>query len=313
MVENNKDTVATTPLNPVVQAKSVKSYPYIVENKVIVHRVNKKSPLPTKDVGYNPADDYIYKIGSSFKAGTTKPLGLYVLTNEEQKNLMPQLIGISPTSPDYNKVLETYWNNISILVPASGLKLDCSIEHLSETESQPVNVEHYVIWKYCLKYSGVANTEDDIGKSNKINFVLWNEKEQMKKDLNIQRIKDEATVARIQMRDNKEKANAILYLFNKPVETDANVNMLVLAKLAEEEPVKFVGLSKDNDLLSKAFVQRAINNGILTQPPGSTLIGYEGNIIANNINDAVLFFKDSRNEVAKMTIEAKLQHIENGK
>jgi len=105
MVEINKDTVVDVPSTPVVGTKSVKVYPYIVENKVVIHRVNKKSPLPTKDVGYNPVDDYIYKIGSSFKAGTTKPLGLYIFDDDKERDkLMPHLIGISPSSPDYNTI-----------------------------------------------------------------------------------------------------------------------------------------------------------------------------------------------------------------
>jgi hypothetical protein len=310
MVQNNQGT-GTVPSSNIVEDKPTKTYPFTVESIIVIHRVHKKSPLPSKDIGYNPADEYIYKIGSSFKAGTTKPLGLYIFEDEKERDkLMPQIIGISPSSVDFNKVLEKYWCNISISIPATGKRLDCSIEHLSETEWRPRNVEDYILWKYCLKYSGVANTEADIGKSNKINFVLWNEKEQKQKDLTLQKMKDAATMARISLREDQVKANSVLYVYNETVSKDADTNMLVLAKLAEENPAKFLGIVKDKDLLSKAFVQRAINSNILTQPVGSTLIGYEGNIIGSNISEAILFLKDAKNELIKMTLEAKLAAID---
>jgi len=59
------------------------------------------------------------KIGSSINA-------VRVITSsaEEQKALMPYVIGISASSPDWNKRITDYWNGISVFVPSKGLELE---------------------------------------------------------------------------------------------------------------------------------------------------------------------------------------------
>lgn len=48
-----------------------------------------------------------------------------ILANpNEQAKLMPQIIGISPTSQDWNKMLNNYWNSIRVEIPAGGKELE---------------------------------------------------------------------------------------------------------------------------------------------------------------------------------------------
>lgn len=310
-MDNQSNVIKETPpAVSVVTQTAKRSFPYVDEHIVWIRRVNRKSPLPVKDLTYNPAEDYIHKIGSSFKSGTTLPLGLFVLTEEEKERLMPELIGVNKTHNEWNSRLKKYWENISVNVPFEGLELNCSVQHEAEGKSKPVNSFHYILYKYCLEYSGVANHEDLVGKSNKIKFYIWSAKEQKKKDVFARRVKDEALMARINLQSDEVKMNSILYLFNADVSKDKEENRLRLAELVDVRPDEFLVFSKDENLLTKAMIKRCINNNLLAQPPGSTMIGYEGDIIANNIDEAVIWLKDIKNSQAKVILETKLREKE---
>ena len=59
------------------------------------------------------------------KIGTSLTAVSKMLANaEEQKVLMPDIIGISPHSMEWNKVLTNYWNSFGIEIPSNGKKLD---------------------------------------------------------------------------------------------------------------------------------------------------------------------------------------------
>lgn len=59
------------------------------------------------------------KIGSSISSVNK------ILSNtEEQKNLMADIISISPNSPNWNELLKYYWDSISEEIPESGRKLE---------------------------------------------------------------------------------------------------------------------------------------------------------------------------------------------
>ncbi len=59
------------------------------------------------------------KIGSSITS-----VNKITSNTEEQSVLMSDVLSVSPTSPDWNKVLKSYWNSISQEVPKSGKKLE---------------------------------------------------------------------------------------------------------------------------------------------------------------------------------------------
>jgi hypothetical protein len=219
---------------------------------------------------------------------------------------MPDLIGISHAHPEWNDRLRRYWENISVLVPFEGLELNCSKIWNDDKNWKPANTFHYVLHKYCLEYSGVANQESDIGKSSRIRFYMWSPQEQLVKDKNERKLKDAATMARIEMQGDENMVKSILYIFDEFVSNDENNNLLKLANLVDKNPKQFLITVKDKNLMSKALIKRLINAGLLTQPVGSTVVAYEGTVVANNIDEAVIWLTDVKNQTIKVTLETKL-------
>jgi len=134
---------------------------------------------------------------------------------EEQKAIMPSVIGADPQSLDWTKRLENYWNSLAVDIPSGGKDLEIgfnyefntnnqiiksNIESLSATvktikddktlaeyvedkldESEkykygtPINPQDYSLYRYCLVYGDVANTIEDVEKSPRIRFYLHSE------------------------------------------------------------------------------------------------------------------------------------------
>jgi len=107
------------------------------------------------------------KIGGSISS-TSKMLA----NVEEQKEIMPDIISVSPTSPNWSELLSSYWNSISIEIPESGKELEVGFIYDIQNSSKS---------KYIKQINDSINSEksklttDNDLKSyidNKLNKVL---------------------------------------------------------------------------------------------------------------------------------------------
>ena len=142
MSDSNTGTKANAPIsnatpNPTLQT-NVKKRAYI--------RCNIRRKIGLEGIpGQNPAEK-IYKIGSSLDSRTRS--SLKGITGELEALLMPEIVGLSTTDPQFRRAIEEYWSGIGVAVPPDedfqktyerGVKLNIEVTILGESRFERFN------------------------------------------------------------------------------------------------------------------------------------------------------------------------------
>jgi hypothetical protein len=288
--------------------KAFKEYPFIKSEKVWIHRAKKKPVLPELGVVGETARDHQLRIGASFAGPQSGVLlGRVILTAEEERKYMPAIVGVQPTHQEWDKVLNEYWANLQVNIPYDGLQLEIGYNLISETEKEPLNVMDWILYKYCLRYSGVANTIGDVGSSTNIRFYLFKDSEEKAARTKLKQLKDEAVLARMEVEKDTERMNSIIILSGNVLQKYLAENQMLITDIADSNPAKFLELYKDKNLLEKAFVERLIGQGIMTRPVNSTLVIYDGNQVGSNLEEVTFWLKQPANSATLLTLREQLR------
>lgn len=283
------------------------TYPKRQPKEVWIKRRYTNPILIEEGLMENSAMSYKLYLGGSYASRSSGiHLGRTIWDNPEQeKKIMAPILGVSPDAVNFEEKLTDYWKSFNVPIPYDGLKLEAGVVYTANSEYHPINPAQYIIYRYALKHGWVANKADDMRKSNKIQFYLWNKEEELQGKLAKQDLKDRAYALRVEITD-PNKINAILSLTGKP-NLPAGEAKLAIAALAEEAPAKFVSLAGDPDLMDKAFIELAVLKGVVVRPVNTTLHLFENITIGNNIGEAVAWLRNPVNAANRSVIEAKVK------
>lgn len=298
---------ATTATAGAATTTAPATYPKRQPKEVWIKRRFENPILIEEGLMENSAMSYKLYLGGAYASYSTGiHLGRTIWDSPEQeKKIMAPILGISPEALNYEEKLTEYWKNFNRPIPYHGLKLEAGVVYTSAQEYSPINAADYITYRYALKHGWVANKMEDMRKSNKIQFYLWNKEDEMKGKLDKQELKDRAFALRLEIAD-ANKIQAILSLTGKAGLSGGEAK-IALAALAEEAPAKFISLAGDPDLLDKAFIELAVQKGVITRPVNTTLHLYENVTIGNNIGEAVAWLRNPVNAANKTVIEARVK------
>lgn len=306
-------------------------FPKEFSKTVYLKRKENKDRLPGQNL-----DDHKDKIGSAFKGASV----LRGLTFNEEEKYLQGIMGISKSSQDWEKETKKYWCNISKDVPAGkGLELEVGLRYTTQEEydydqklfknedgviedckGTPLNIADYILWRYCLVYSRVANIPEDKDKSPKIDFYLFSKDKEIqdkKKTLNVKRKANQLYYQRIADRSWVDFILTILVAKDKsPLKkTIAEIARMsddekdiLLDSYASEDPEAFVALGEDKNLEIKSFVELCIASGKLSRIPNTDTITLEGNTIGNSLSETVAFLLNPKHSQTYQTLKAQLKH-----
>jgi hypothetical protein len=329
---DTKETKSTTKDEKVIELKDKISFPKEFSKIVYLRRIPAHAKLP----GQNP-DDADVKVGSSYKGSAV----LRGLTFEEEQKYLPEIMGISPTSQDWSKETRNYWGNITKKVPPrDGVELQIGLFYLSEADyeydqnltpelegnlinhkGKPINLADYILWRYCLLYSRVANNESLIGMSPKIEMYLYSKDKEVadkKKILNSKRRAHDLYFKNIVERDWVDYILTVLVAQDKNPERKVSTVQqlqalsedekdLLLDNYATTSPDIFVLLGENKDLQMKAFVELCVAAGKLTRIANTDTITMDGTPIGNTLTEAVAFMNNAKNNQVLQTLKAQVK------
>lgn len=290
-------------------APAAPTYPRKESREVWIKRRYTKPILPEEDMLENSSTNYKVYLGAAYAGfGSSVLLGRTIWDDEEQeKKIMSQIIGVSPTSQEWDTALNKYWKNFLVSIPFEGKKLEAGVEHISDTVYRPLNVEDYVIYRYAIKHGWVANSRADVNKSKNIMFFIWDAKEEQRDKMRALAIKDKAYAVRMEVSGDYTKGAAVIQIGTGKTGLSPDDLKLELAAFSTEQPAKFLKIAQDADLMDKAFIETAVFKGIFIRPVNSTIIIYENTPIGNNLDEAVAWLRNSANAATKSIVEAKVK------
>lgn len=320
------------------ETKTIKEEgPFYSTCKLSIRRRDLEAGLP----GDDPTAQTL-KIGSALKGKAP----LSGLSFEEERKYLPEIIQISPQDNEFRKQARDYWNNISEPIPHDDVSLNSKLpgrvvefevefktkkdkeefdkaltfelkaEISKRGEISPKDIADYILFRYCLVYGKVSNNMKDRYKSNKIEFFLFSSEVNTKLAYNKFKLKDQArTLFSTLLSDNK-MIDALMRLFKMNPE-DSNLftsiedKHLALDNEISKNPALFLEYAKDKYLSQKAFVMKALEKGVIFNPPNTDLyyMGADQEVLlGKSLMETVHFLtsKEGKNVAIKDTIKAQM-------
>ena len=188
-----------------------------------------------------------------------------------------------------------------------------NLESTKYKYGRPVNIGDYLLWRYCLVYSDVANDIALVNKSGGIRFYIYDSiREKYKEKVQFE-TRNKATTLYVKLLEMPDKVENMLWV-EKGVTTDVGRlddmdKFRMLENMSKANPASFINLYSDKNLDIKATIERMIHFNILKRLQNSSVIVDENNdVIGNTMDEAIAFFKnDERNKAAITRFKAKLR------
>lgn len=295
--------------------------PVLIGNRiVIIKQVKKFSMLPTDPGAKFLRDEVQKKIGSQWKAGT-KDINRG-LSPDEEKLYLPDILGISSQSNDWNTMTKQYWANFTIEIPVeNGLTLEVGFKKEGSKVS-PINLQDYITYQYAKCNSKVTTDPEQFDNPLYDFFILDKGKEKLAqmelhrlgKVVNVEYYKLIAAAAS----GNSEaisKIDSIIELKGGERNNGANADSFVtkedkeleLERIKDADMEGFSKLLKDSHLGIKGIIKKAVNRGLI-EVQGETYF-YMDKSLGNTLMDVVGYFENQSNATQKIKLMEAIKTV----
>lgn len=155
------------------------------------------------------------------------------------------------------------------------------------------SISDFLLLNFALKHSRVANNFEDIGKSPKIEFYIYEKSNAIKaadKDI---KNKTKAMALYQSLTGDDRKIDAVLILFKEsPGDYDDEMEKLIkifeLYNLSTQNLNNFISFVQDESWETKYLINLAVIKGKLSNPVNTTAYYYNQTMIGRTLDDAVL-------------------------
>lgn len=245
-------------------------------------------------------------IGPYFKNKTTA-IGL---SFEEQKLLLPEYLGIEATDKEFRKSVIASFDSILTKVPKEGLKLQIGLQDNDQPLSEnnmPLNIKDYITYRHLIDHPAVATDKVTAAREFGKRYFIHDPEKFTQGALDLNTLEDNATVIYMKYKDDLIKLDQILTMMGVNIKSMkpedkilklkgfAQKNSKFNAVEQKESFQRFIKTAEDKNLEYKYLIQEMIGAQYLKRV-NNTIVYYEsGKIIGDNMEDAVIYFKNPKN------------------
>lgn len=232
------------------------------------------------------------------------------LTFEEQKVLMPIVLGIEPTDKEFRRAVTDFYHNFGTKVPQDGVKLQVSLEDDSKplaADNLPQNINDYLSYKHLLEHRDVAIDKSLAEREYNKKFYILDPDGVTKDAIQINDLEDKATVVYMKFKEDSIKLDQILTMLgvniNKMTSDAKLLKFKTLSKKNEdfneveqrEAFNKFITTSEDKDLEYRYLIQEMIGAQYLKRVGTAIHYNESGDVIGQDMDAAVMYFRNAKN------------------
>ena len=200
--------------------------------------------------------------------------------------------------------------------------LKIKINKLNDLESSkcdlgsPRNIEQYLVYRHCLLYTDVAKDIALIGSDPSIRFYIKDEKKEKEREEKLLRARQTAMRNYVELLGDDAKfasvyiqicSNLSYNITQYSLKTKAEKEKITL-DYANDRPDKFNKLVGDKNVTTKSFIEMLIARGELSRSEhNQNIYTSDGDFIAANIKEAVVYFNNPDNKAIRTSYENKLK------
>lgn len=247
-----------------------------------------------------PDDVYVEakrRIGSVFDSSGTLLKGLSL---DEQKRILPSVIGMSPTDQGWANRVRRFYAELTIEVPQNGVELNISMDKDGEPEV-PLD---YIKFRFAANHPHVAEEEDSSISGTR--YYFFDPKKDEEERVAETRVKKTAYKNLILVCEDEEKMDQVLKAMG--VKTDGltkDQKELELEVLVDADPATFITTCEDKDLEYISLINECIDKSVLRKVGNTYLFGDQE--IGEGMSGAVKALKLKRNSGMLQDIKSKLK------
>ena len=238
------------------------------------------------------------KLGSVYTGGGDIIRGL---SFSEQKMLLPELIGVSPTEQTFTKAVRDYFLNFTIEVPMAGLDMEIGLDD----EGHPINVLDYIRYKFAKAHPYVADNEAGLS-SKRARYFLVDQAEELlaaSQDLESRKL---AYREYIKLTDSEERMDMVMrVLGHKIKDLSKTEKEIILEELAQDNPEYFLEIVVDKNLELVSLINHCLTTEVLRKVGNSIVDGDV--VLGDSMEEAVLFLKDKKNSNVMTALKARIK------
>lgn len=171
----------------------------------------------------------------------------------------------------------------------------------------PVNINNYILWRYCLVYRDVAVDAALVNNSGHIRFYIYDKEAEKYKSKLLLDVEARAMKIYLDLIENEDRMDRVLWAGA----SDGTLNIGLLSKeekaaivkgMLSTNPYGLISIYNDERTNLKAFIEQLIQANILKRLTNSTVIMDDNNdIIGNNMDEVIAFFKNNELNKAKIS------------
>lgn len=257
-------------------------------------------------------DSYNSSVSESSKLKTTDDVVNYF--KKEYNNIIEsakRALIKAESMPD-KKTREAYISNI---YKTKYTKIE-ELETQKYKFGNPIDVADYILYRYALIHSEVANEFNLVDKSNNIRFYLHSEDE-IKEIKEMQLAMERSRMEKLkEVLAKRETIDSILYAAkygDKIKDLDDTGRDLLLMEYSSQNPKDFIKFASDGSIKIKGLIEKYIVFGILNRLESSSVIVSATDssiIVGNSMEEAIAFFNNTKeNKQVLSEFEARFKGL----
>lgn len=175
------------------------------------------------------------------------------------------------------------------------------------------SVSDFLLLNYALKYSKVANSYEDIDKSPKIDFYVFEKAVSVQNQLNTIELRKKAINLFTSLQGEARKIDAVLLGFDvNPKDFDNETDKLLkIDDLYISSTVmmkRFIALAEDNNWELKLLLNKAIRAAKVENPVNTTSLYYNKVFLGTSLEEAALFLLNTtQGQEIKNSLDKEVQ------
>lgn len=272
-------------------------------------------------LAFRAVGSYYREIGKVYESG---------LTRLEEDIIMPDLLGgftADDNKNEFRRQVQTFFKEINTKVPPEGIKLQIGLEQDAPLSAQnpPLKPMDYVRYKHAIKHPQVAKNKDEADRYQHILFYMVDKVAQSEGKSKLRDYEDKAQIEYLQINKDLGKVEMVLTLLGVNTK-NMNDNDMVLALKdqasldAEESDImnterlqRFVSVVNDRELIAKYDIMEMIRAGYLERVKTKILMKESGEVIGDNLKEAVVWLQDKGNSKVVNVLYANLDEFSKGR
>lgn len=231
------------------------------------------------------------------------------LSFEEQRLLLPELLGIEASDKDFRKVVTKFYDEFVTPISKDGLKLQVGLQDenapLSDT-NKPINLNDFIKYRHISGHNEVAKNKTEAEQIFGKRFYIFDPDKVSNDAVAINTLEDQAVSVYFQHKEDKIKIDQILTILGVNIKSMKHEDkVLKLKSFATRDPKlneieqkesfdRFIKIAQDRDLEYKYLIQEMIAIQYLTRAGNNIVYSETGKSLGENMEDAVLQLRNPK-------------------